>query len=69
MLTGALDGKASEKGGRVIFDCYSDECFLSQVWIVGQGVGRTVPKSKRQIELASTDGGQQFSLLGTKPQR
>jgi hypothetical protein len=69
MFTDALDGKAPEQNGRVIFDCYVGECFLSQVWIAGQDAGRTLPKSKRQIQLASTGAGQQFALLGTNPQR
>ena len=69
LFTGALDGRVSEKNGRVIFDCYFGECFLSQVWIAGQDAGRTLPKSKRQIELAKTSAGQEFALLGSKPLR
>src|SRR6478672_7952642 len=67
LLTGALDGRVPEKDGRVIFDCYLGECFLSQVWISGQEGGRTLPKSRRQIELVSMHTGQEFSLLGKKP--
>ncbi len=69
LFTGALDGKVPEQNGRVIFDCYLGECFLSQVWIAGLDAGRTLPKSKRQIQLASTGAGQQFALLATKQQR
>jgi hypothetical protein len=69
LLTGAQDGRAPERDGRVLFDCYSGECFLSQVWIAGQEAGRTLPKSKRQIELASKGSVQEFALLGKKPQR
>lgn len=68
-FTGRLDGKDSERNSKVIFDCYFGECFLSQVWIAGLEAGRTLPKSKRQIQLAKTSTGQQFALLGTKPQR
>ena len=68
-FTGALDGKIPEHGGKVVFDCYFDECFLSQVWISGLGAGRTLPKSKRQIQLAKTVTRQEFALLGTKPLR
>lgn len=69
LLTSPLGGRVPERDGRVIFDCYFEECFLSQVWIAGQEAGRTLPKSKRQIHLASTGAGQQFALLGAKPQR
>jgi hypothetical protein len=68
-FTGALDGEVPKLNGRVVFDCYSEECFLSQVWIAGQDSGRTLPRSKRQVRLASTGTVQQFALLGRKPQR
>jgi hypothetical protein len=68
-LTGVGDGRTAERDGRAIFDCYFGECFLSQVWIAGEDGGRTLPKSKRQVELASKGSGQQFALLGKKPQR
>jgi hypothetical protein len=68
-FTGVLDGKVPERDGRVIFDCYFDECFLSQVWSAGQEAGRTLPKSERQIRLAGKGAGQKFALLGTKPHR
>jgi hypothetical protein len=67
LFTGELDEKVPETGGKVIFDCYLDECFLSQVWIAGQKAARTCPKSKRQIQLARTGAGQEFVLLGAKP--
>ena len=68
-FTGRLDRKVSEQNSRVIFDCYSGECFLSQIWFTGQEAGHTLAQSKRQIQLAKTSTGQQFALLGTtKPQ-
>lgn len=68
VFTSGLDAKVPERGGRVVFDCYLNECFLSQVWIAGQDGGRELPKSKRQIELAKRGAPQQFALLGKKPQ-
>lgn len=69
LLTGALDGRVPQRDGKVIFDCYFEECFLSQVWIAGQEAGRILSTSKRQIELLSASAGQQFVLLGKKPQQ
>lgn len=69
LLTGVGEEKRVGPNGRAIFDCYFGECFLSQVWIAGQEVGRTLPKSTHQIELASKRPGQQFAVLGRKPQR
>lgn len=68
-FTGRLDRKVSGQNSRVIFDCYSGECFLSQIWFTGQEAGHKLLQSKRQIQLAKTSTGQQFALLGTtKPQ-
>jgi hypothetical protein len=66
LFTGALDGRVPVRDGRVIFDCYSGECFLSQVWIAGQETGRSLSKSKRQIYLASAGVAEQFTLSGRK---
>jgi hypothetical protein len=66
LMTSIAEGKVSQGGGRVIFDCYSGECFLYQVWIAGQEAGHTLAKSKRQIELASKGSGQEFVVLGAK---
>jgi hypothetical protein len=68
-FTGRLDGKVSEQSSKVIFDCFSGECFLSQIWFAGQEAGYTVPQSKHQVELAARGGGQQFALLSTKSSR
>jgi hypothetical protein len=63
LFTGALEGKVPVRDGNVIFDCYLDECFLSQVWIGGAEAGRTLPKSKHEIQLAK-----QIALMGRKSQ-
>jgi hypothetical protein len=68
-FTGKLDGKVSEQSSRVIFDCYSGECFLSRIWFASQEAGYTLPQSKHQVELAAKGGGQQFALLSTKSTR
>ena len=69
LYAGALEGKVPDRDGKVIFDCYVGECFLSQVWIAGVDAGRTIPQSKRQIQLAKTSTSQQFALLGTTKPR
>jgi hypothetical protein len=68
LMTSMQEGKVSDADGRVIFDCYSGECFLSQVWIAGQEAGQKLTKSKRESELASEGSVQEFALLGKKPQ-
>jgi len=68
-FTGRLDRKVSGQNSRVIFDCYSGECFLSQIWFTGQEAGHSLPRSKHQVELAARGGGQEFALLSTEPLR
>jgi hypothetical protein len=67
LLTGWLGGRVPERDGKVIFNCYFHQCFLSQLWIAGLEAGLEFPKPKRQVELASTIAGQQFAVLGKKP--
>jgi hypothetical protein len=69
MFARAIDGEVPERDGRVIFNCYSGACFLSQVWIAGTEAGRRLPESKREMELAKLGPGQQFALMGTKQGR
>jgi frataxin-like iron-binding protein CyaY len=64
LFTSALDGKLPARDGQVIFNCYFNECFLSQVWIAGQEAGRKLPDTKREIQLAKKRAGQEYALLG-----
>ena len=64
LFTSALDGKLPVRDGKVIFICYSNECFLSQVWIAGQEAGRRLPVTKRENLLAKKGAGQEYALLG-----
>lgn len=64
LLTSALNGKLPVRDGEVIFNCYSDECFLSQVWIAGQEAGRGLPVTKRENLLAKQGARQEYALLG-----
>lgn len=38
--------------GQVFFQCYSQQCFLSEVWAPGQYAGRRLLKSRREQEAA-----------------
>jgi hypothetical protein len=67
LVSDPIEGRVPERDGRAVFACYSDQCFLSQVWIAGQDSGRILPKSKRQLRLANAQPGQLYSLIGTNP--
>jgi hypothetical protein len=66
VTTDALSGPVPQRNGRVVFNCYVEQCFLSEVWVTGHNSGRGLLRSKREIELAQRQTAQQFALLGTK---
>ncbi len=69
LFTNSVDGKVPARNGKAVFKCYSGECFLSQVWIAGQEAGRSLPDSKREMELAKKGPGEEYALLGTATER
>ena len=68
LFTNTVDGKVPRRDGKAVFKCYSGECFLSQVWIAGQEAGRSLPDSKREMELAKKGPGEEYAFLGTATQ-
>ncbi|HUL14969.1 MAG TPA: hypothetical protein VLV88_03160 [Terriglobales bacterium] len=68
LMTRTLGAKAKERNSRVVFDCYFDECFLSQVWFASLGTGHTLPQSKHQVELAKTSEAKQLILSSKESQ-
>jgi hypothetical protein len=66
--TNAVSGRTVGKTGEVIFECYTDLCFLSQVWTPGQDTGRELSRSRFEAEVAKRNRttGTYFALLGTE---
>lgn len=63
--TNAASGRrAVGKTGEVVFECYADICFLSQLWTPGQDTGRELLRSRVEIEMAKRESGKNFALLG-----
>jgi len=69
ILTNAVGGRTVGKTGEVIFECYTDLCFLSQLWTPGQDTGRELLKSRLETEIAKRETGKYFALLGTEPRK
>jgi hypothetical protein len=67
VLTNAVGGQTVGKTGEVVFECYTDLCFLSQLWTPGQDTGRELPKTRLETEIAKRETGNYFALLGTEP--
>ncbi|HKD01534.1 MAG TPA: hypothetical protein VKB77_03865 [Terriglobales bacterium] len=64
-LANDVSGHSSFGSGQVVFRCYRDECFLSQLWNPTEQVGHELLKSPAEIEVAKRQPGAYFALLGT----
>jgi len=52
VLSTAVEGRAPENTGKIIFHRYGDAYFLSEVWVPAKGIGRKVFQSRSEKELA-----------------
>ena len=66
VLTNAVGGRTVGKTGEVVFECYTDLCFLSQLWTPGQDTGRELLRSRVETEIAKRETGKYFALLGAE---
>lgn len=69
VLANAVGGRRVGKTGEVVFECYTDLCFLSQVWTPGQDTGRELLRSRLESEIAKRESGKYFALLGSEPHK
>lgn len=51
VMTYPTDARDKDAVPKLIFNCYSDECFLSEVWS-GHGQGLKLTESRREKELS-----------------
>ena len=68
ILANHVSGRSAGETGRVFFECYFDECFLSQVWVPGHEDGRQLFRSRREREVAAKQPGKYMALMGTRSQ-
>jgi hypothetical protein len=69
VLANAVGGRTVGRTGEVVFECYTDHCFLSQVWTPGEDTGRQLLRSRLETEIAKGEAGKYFALLGTEPRK
>jgi hypothetical protein len=60
--TNAVEGKDTNAQPKLIFNCYSDECFLSEIW-TGNGQGRKLVKSSREKELSRAKAENELAVV------
>ena len=63
-----VTGRSPGKNGQAIFECYVDQCFLSQIWTPGQDGGRQLLRSRMEAHAATKRRGTYMALLGTSSQ-
>ena len=66
VLTVPVSGRKSDDFGHVLFNCYGDRCFLSQVWAAGHDLGREVMMCPSEKQLAKRPTGHDVALLTVK---
>ena len=69
VLTNEISGHTVGQAGQLIFHCYKDRCFLSQVWSAARENGRQFFAPRAETELAKQEQGKYFAILGEKPQK
>jgi hypothetical protein len=56
VITIPTESTNKDAGPRLFFHCYSDECFLSEIWAGnGQGTKLMVSRREREVSRASTE--------------
>jgi hypothetical protein len=63
VLTTRVEGKAPESTGKMVFHRYGSAYFLAEVWAAGNGIGRRVPPSRAENELAGTGAANEIAVL------
>jgi hypothetical protein len=62
VLTNATESKNKNEKPRLIFHCYSNECFLSQIW-TGNGEGMTLTVSRREKEVSRVGAENELAVV------
>jgi len=63
VLTRAVEGKAPESKGKMVFHRYAESYFLSEVWVAGGGIGRKVFQSRLEAKLAGKQIEMEIAVL------
>jgi hypothetical protein len=66
VLANNISGRSAGSNGQIIFHCYRERCFLSEVWSPAWEYGRQLPISREEAKVARGESGKYFALLGEK---
>ncbi len=61
--THSVESGEAQRTSKLVFNGYDGQYFLTQIWEAGDDIGRELPKSPAEIEMATKDSpGQQIAL-------
>jgi hypothetical protein len=63
-LANDVSGHSAGANGRIVFRCYGDRCYLSEVWSPVEQNGRQVPPSRAEAHSSRERSGTYFAILG-----
>jgi hypothetical protein len=69
VLANEVSGKSAGANGRIIFHCYSEHCFLSEVWSPTHENGLQLLAPRSEADLAKKENAEYFAVLGAEPQK
>jgi hypothetical protein len=69
VLANNISGRSAAANGQIIFPCYRDRCFLSELWSPTQENGRQLLTSRTEAELAKEDREKYLAVVGEKPRQ
>jgi len=64
-LSNAVTGRHVGNNGEVVFHCYANHCFLSELWVPTSDIGRQALPSSSEIESAKNNTQTYFALMGS----
>jgi hypothetical protein len=64
VLSNAVSGRAVGRTGQVVFQCYDQHCFLSELWSPTRDAGRQLLKCQWEKEVAKRETAKYFALIG-----
>jgi hypothetical protein len=69
VLANEISGRSAGANGQIIFHCYSEHCFLSEVWSPTHENGRQLLSPRSEGDLAKKERGKSLAVLGAGPQK
>ena len=64
VLANDISGRSAGANGQIIFHCYNDRCFLSELWSPARENGRQLLTSRTEADLAREEREKYFAVLG-----